>query len=80
MGGCETSQLPPSAENKICEKFHKQIKQLKDKKNKHDINEDFVKAFLETPTVPESLLIPTNEIRFGFWGKPRQLYSDLVIH
>ena len=67
MGGCETSQLPPSAENKICEKFHKQIKQLKDKKNKHEINEDFVKAFLETETVPESLLIPTNEIRFGIF-------------
>ena len=81
--GCDKSQPPPSAENKICKKFHEKIKQLKNTKNtkKDEINEDFVKAFLETPTVPESLLIPTNEIRFGiFWGKPRQLYSDLVIH
>ena len=62
--GCDKSQPPPSAENKICKKFHEQIKQLKDKKNKDDINEDFVKAFLETPIVAESLLIPTNEIRF----------------
>ena len=58
------SQPPPSSENKICEKFHEQIGQLKEHSNRKDFDENFVKNFLHKgPT--ESLLIPTEEIRFG---------------
>ena len=64
--GCEKSRPPPSAENKICKKYHekiKQIRKMKEDSKSEEINDEDVKAFLETPT--ESLLIPTDEIRFG---------------
>ena len=54
---------PPSSENKICEKFHEKIGQLRKDSNREKFDENFVKEFLERgPT--ESLLIPTDEIRF----------------
>ena len=61
--GCEKSQPPPSSENAICKKYHEKIGQLKENPNREDIDENFVKEFLTRPT--ESLLIPTDEIRFG---------------
>ena len=61
--GCEKSLPPPSSENKICEKFHEKIGQLSKNPNIEEIDDNFVKEFLTTPT--ESLLIPTDEIRFG---------------
>ena len=69
--GCETSLPPPSTENKICKKFQDKIKQLKENPKRKELNDDFVKAFLESnPT--ESVLIPTEEIRFGrFFNQPR---------
>ena len=61
--GCEKALPPPSSENKICEKFHEKIGQLKNDPNREEIDDNFVKEFLERgPT--ESLLIPTDEIRF----------------
>ena len=63
--GC-ASEPPPSTENKICKKYHekiKQIRKMKEDSKSEEINDEDVKAFLETPT--ESLLIPTDEIRFG---------------
>ena len=69
-GGCEKSLPPPSTEDKICESFHEKISQLKNTSQGELINDDHVKAFLETPT--ESLLIPTDEIRFGrFFFRPQ---------
>ena len=71
--GCvnDLNEPPPSAENKICKKFQEKIKQLKENWKRKDLNDDFVKAFLESnPT--ESVLIPTEEIRFGrFFNQPR---------
>ena len=69
--GCEKSVPPPSSENKICEKFHEQINQLRKDSNNEQFDENFVKEFLERgPT--ESLLIATNEIRFGrFFDRPQ---------
>ena len=69
--GCDKSQPPPSAENKICKKFQDKIKQLQENRNRKELNDDFVKAFLESnPT--ETVLIPTEEIRFGrFFNQPR---------
>ena len=62
--GCELAQPPPSDENKICKKFHEQIAQLRKERNRRDFGENFVKKFLKDgPT--ESVLIPTDEIRFG---------------
>ena len=61
--GCEKALPPPSSENKICEKFHEKIGQLRNKSNGEVIDDNFVKEFLERgPT--ESVLIPTDEIRF----------------
>ena len=58
--GCEKSLPPPSSENKICEKFHEKIGQLRDDSNRDKFDEKFAKEFLERrPT--ESLLIPTDE-------------------
>ena len=69
--GCEKSLPPPSSENKICEKFHEKIGQLKKDKNRKDLDDDFVKEFLKnSPT--ESLLIPTEDIRFeGVFDRPQ---------
>ena len=69
--GCEKSLKPPSSENKICEKFHDQIGQLRKDSNMEDFDENFVKEFLDRgPT--ESLLIPTDEIRFArFVDRPQ---------
>ena len=68
--GC-ASEPPPSTENKICKKFQEKIKQLKENPKRKEFNDDFVKAFLESnPT--ETVLIPTEEIRFGrFFNQPR---------
>ena len=63
--GC-VSEPPPSTENKICKKYHekiKQIRKMKEDSKSEEINDEDVKAFLDTPT--ESLLISTDEIRFG---------------
>ena len=64
--GCEKALPPPSSENKICEKFHEKIEKLRNEKkdpNRKEFDDNFVKEFLERgPT--ESLLIPTDEIRF----------------
>lgn len=61
--GCEKSLPPPSSENKICEKFREKIGQLRKDENRKDVDDTFVKEFLNKgPT--ESLLIPTEEIRF----------------
>ena len=61
--GCEKSLPPPSSENAICKIYHEKIGQLKENPHREDIDENFVKEFLTRPT--ESLLIPTDEIRFG---------------
>ena len=56
---------------KAVQKFHDKIKQLKENRKRKELNDDFVKAFLESnPT--ETVLIPTEEIRFGrFFNQPR---------
>ena len=56
---------------KAVQKFHDKIKQLKENLKRKEFNDDFVKAFLESnPT--ETVLIPTEEIRFGrFFNQPR---------
>ena len=69
--GCETYLPPPSSENKICEKFHEKIGQLRKHENRKDVDDTFVKEFLNKVTT-ESLLIPTEEIRFG------SFFSDLT--
>ena len=67
-GDCIKGEPPPSSEDKICEKFHEKIKKMNELKNKNntngkDFDDNFVKQFLiNGPT--ESLLIPTEEIRF----------------
>ena len=62
-GDCIKGEPPPSVENKICEKFHEKIKQLKNNTNGKDIDDNLVKQHL-TLGLTESLLIPTEEIRF----------------
>ena len=62
-GDCIKALPPPSAENKICEKFHEKIKNLKNSTNGKDIDDNLVKQSL-TMGLTESLLIPTEEIRF----------------
>ena len=62
-GDCIKGEPPPSIENKICEKFHEKIKQLKNNTNGKDIDDNLVKQHL-TLGLTESLLIPTEEIRF----------------
>ena len=64
--GCEMGRPPPSAENEICKKFHAKIKQLSEKltndTSTQEADEDYVREVLASP---ESLLIPTEEIRFA---------------
>ena len=61
QGGCEFGMEPPSADNQICKKFHSKIAQLKTTKALDEIDEEFVRQFLQVPA--ESLLIPTADIR-----------------
>ena len=76
--GCEKSLPPPSAENKICEKFHEKISQLRKDENRKDVDENFVKEFLNKgPT--ESLLIPTEEIRFESFLTDLSFKEDYAI-
>jgi hypothetical protein len=71
--GCVHSHAPPSAENPICKIFHDKIADIANKFRKSEkrpvIDDDFVKQWLYHQPPAESLLVPTDEIRWVIgWG------------
>jgi hypothetical protein len=78
--GCAKSHPPPSAQNAICKIFHDKIAEIAKKFRKSEkhpvIDDDFVKQWLYHRPPAESLLVPTEDIRWVVsWG-PSQVMSS----